>query len=109
VIIFELIIWAHRLNILLTLAFFATFRQNGIRCYFYIDDSLTMNQDKLKCKNESLLITRTIYLSKKNTKTNCNLYGFIQENTHLLDQILSNNPLVVSNREQSSNMSYLKW
>ena len=36
---------------------FATFRQNRIRCCFYIDDSLMMNQDKLKCKNESLLIT----------------------------------------------------
>ena len=36
----------------------ATFRQNGIRCCFYIDDSLMMNRDKLKCKNERLLVTQ---------------------------------------------------
>ena len=36
----------------------ATFIQNGIRCCFYIDDSLMMNQDKLKCKSESLLVTQ---------------------------------------------------
>jgi nucleoside diphosphate kinase len=88
-----------------------------------------MNQDKLKCKNERFFVTQemenlgftinetkcvliptqrlellgTRYLSKENTEMFCNLCGFLHENTHLLDQILSNNHLVVSNREQISN------
>ena len=47
--------------------------------------------------------TVKLYKIRKTQKLFCNLCGFLHENTHLLDQVLSNNHLVVSNREQSSN------
>lgn len=39
---------------------FATFRQNGIRCCFYIDDSLMMNQDYTKCKLENQTVVQEL-------------------------------------------------
>lgn len=36
---------------------YATFRQNGIRCCYYIDDSLLMNQDKTKCLEQSDIVS----------------------------------------------------
>lgn len=39
---------------------YATFRQNGIRCCYYIDDSLIMNQNEAKCKQEISLIVNEL-------------------------------------------------
>ena len=39
---------------------FAWFRQQGIRCSFYIDDSLNMNKDKTICKKNALIIADTL-------------------------------------------------
>ena len=38
---------------------FTWFRQQGIRCTYYIDDSLNMNQDEVVCKNNTNTITST--------------------------------------------------
>ena len=39
---------------------FSWFRQQGIRCSYYIDDSLNMNRDKIICRQNALLIADTI-------------------------------------------------
>lgn len=39
---------------------FSWFRQQGIRCSYYIDDSLNMNKDKTICKQNAWLIADTL-------------------------------------------------
>lgn len=39
---------------------YALFRQNGIRCCYYIDDSLIMNQIKEKCSAEASLVSKQL-------------------------------------------------
>ena len=39
---------------------FSWFRQQGIRCTYYIDDSLNMNREKTMCKQNALLIADVI-------------------------------------------------
>lgn len=39
---------------------FAWFRQQGIRCSYYIDDSLNMNKDSIICKQNACLIADTL-------------------------------------------------
>ena len=39
---------------------YAWFRQQNIRCSYYIDDSLNMNKDKAVCRNNTLTMVETL-------------------------------------------------
>jgi len=39
---------------------FSYFRQLGIRCSYYIDDSLTMNKDRTACKDNTITVVATL-------------------------------------------------
>lgn len=40
---------------------YANFRQQNIRCSYYIDDSLNMNRDKVVCQNNTMIMTDTLH------------------------------------------------